>query len=80
MSEDQALIKEVEEYFEEEQRLRAADIEAAKKHDEELLRKREAGEYGVSRGTDLIASQLMFVVATLATIGLIWMVFNMDPR
>ncbi|MGA1598857.1 MAG: hypothetical protein ACO4AU_07380 [bacterium] len=80
MSEDAALIKEVQDHFEEERQIRQAEMEAAQQKDAEIIRKREAGEYGVSKGMDNVASQLMFVVATVVTIALVWMVFNVDPR
>ena len=52
-------IQELQKEFEDDARERAKEIALSEKLDNELLKKREAGEIGVSHGTDNYVSFLM---------------------
>ena len=69
-------IQELQKEFEDDARERAKEIAAGEKLDNELLKKREAGEIGVSHGTDNYVSFLMIGLALVTSSVLLVVTFG----
>ena len=69
-------IQELQKEFEDDARERAKEIALGEKLDNELLEKREAGEIGVSHGTDNYVSFLMIGLALVTSLVLLVVTFG----
>ena len=69
-------IQELQKEFEDDARERAKEIAVSEKLDNELLKKREAGEIGVSHGTDNYVSFLMIGLALFVSLILLLTTFG----
>ena len=69
-------IQELQKEFEDDARERAKEIALSEKLDNELLKKREAGEIGVSHGTDNYVSFLMIGLALFVSLILLLTTFG----
>jgi hypothetical protein len=69
-------IQDLQKEFEEDARGRAKEIAQREKQDSELLKMRDAGEIGVSHGTDNYVSFLMIGLAVFVSLILLWMTFG----
>ena len=69
-------IQELQKEFEDDARERAKEIAQSEKFDSELMKKREAGEIGVSHGTDNYVSFLMIGLALLVSLILLLATFG----
>ena len=69
-------IQELQKEFEDDARERAKEIALSEKLDNELLKKREAGEIGVSHGIDNYVSFLMIGLALFVSLILLLTTFG----
>ena len=69
-------IQELQKEFEDDARERAKEIALSEKLDNELLKKREAGEIGGSHGTDNYVSFLMIGLALVTSLVLLVVTFG----
>ena len=69
-------IQDLQKEFEEDARERAKEITQSEQRDSELMKKREAGEIGVSHGTDNYVSFLMIGLALLVSLILLLATFG----
>lgn len=69
-------IKSLQKEFEDDARERAAEIAKGEQKDAELIKRREAGEIGISHGFDNVVSFIMIGFALVVALGLILMTFG----
>lgn len=69
-------IQDLQKEFEDDARERAKEISQSEQLDTELMKKREAGEIGVSHGTDNYVSFLMIGLALLVSLILLLATFG----
>jgi hypothetical protein len=69
-------IQDLQKEFEEDARERAKEITQSEQRDSELMKKREAGEIGVSHGTDNYVSFLMIGLALFVSLILLLATFG----
>ena len=69
-------IQDLQKEFEEDARERAKEITQSVQRDSELMKKREAGEIGVSHGTDNYVSFLMIGLALFVSLILLLATFG----
>ena len=69
-------IQDLHKEFEEDARERAKEITQSEQRDSELMKKREAGEIGVSHGTDNYVSFLMIGLALFVSLILLLATFG----
>ena len=69
-------IQDLQKEFEEDARERAKEITQSEQRDSELMKKREAGEIGVSHGTDNYVSFLMIGLALCVSLILLLATFG----
>ena len=69
-------IQELQKEFEDDARERAKEISQSEQLDTELMKKREAGEIGVSHGTDNYVSFLMIGLALSVSLVLLLATFG----
>lgn len=69
-------IQDLQKEFEEDARERAKEIIQSEQRDSELMKKREAGEIGVSHGTDNYVSFLMIGLALFVSLILLLATFG----
>ena len=69
-------IQDLQKEFEDDARERAKEISQSEQLDTELMKKREAGEIGVSHGTDNYVSFLMIGLALFASLILLLATFG----
>ena len=69
-------IHDLQKEFEEDARERAKEITQSEQRDSELMKKREAGEIGVSHGTDNYVSFLMIGLALFVSLILLLATFG----
>ena len=69
-------IQDLQKEFEDDARERAKEISRSEQLDSQLMKKREAGEIGVSHGTDNYVSFLMIGLALLVSLILLLATFG----
>ncbi|MBL4824710.1 MAG: hypothetical protein MK515_05015 [SAR324 cluster bacterium] len=79
MSSQDEVLKDYEAYVNEDQRKRQSRIAEGEALDKEIQLRMDAGEIGVSHGTDNHIGVIMLSIATVFTLFCLYVIFYMSP-